>query len=505
MDNSAAPVNAQVKVVGARNNFGAGGEDAVTETGGSVFVPQSAETFTYDDDGNLTSDGRWNYTWDGENRLVSMEAIAAVPVAARRRLEFAYDWMGRRIQKKPYVWNPVTGSYKLESPISFVYDGWNVMAEYVGLDIPTKSFIWGQDLSGGLQGAGGIGGLLFIQDSGISYSAGYDGNGNLSSLVKASDGSISASYEYDPFGNTLKSIGDYAAENRFRFSTKYADTETALIYYGYRYYNPQTGRWLSRDPIGEQGGTNLNVFVKNDPVSFIDPLGLFDIDVHYYLTYYLARKTGCFPDWFSREIAEGNLRSDLDKEKRPGSGLKVGVGPGVGQVPIGPLGVGVVPDWRQQQANIDFHAFGTHQQNAKRANELYRDAVRSGDAFKLGTYLHFLQDEFSHYPYAGNPVTGQAETGFAVDHTTFKPEWSMEMARATWEKLKQFAKNRGCRCTGEMTEKDWKTVREFVDVGYDPKTDGGKWDLLTGGVSDDQLRRKVDILGIKAVRSPTLR
>ena len=99
MDNSAAPAYAQINIVGARNNFGAGGEDAVTEKGGRVFVPQAAETFTYDDDGNLTSDGRWNYTWDAENRLVSMEAKASAPPEAKQRLEFAYDHMARRIQK----------------------------------------------------------------------------------------------------------------------------------------------------------------------------------------------------------------------------------------------------------------------------------------------------------------------------------------------------------------------------------------------------------------------
>jgi len=274
VDNSAAPVNAAVNVVGARNNFGAGGEDAVTEMGGSVFVPQALENFTYDDDGNLTSDGRWNYTWDGENRLVSMEAIAAVPATAKRRLEFAYDWMGRRIQKKTYSWNQVTGSYKLEGPVNFVYDGWNLIFEYVGLDIPAKSFVWGQDVSGSLHGAGGIGGLLFIVDSGITYSAGYDGNGNLSSLVNANDGSISASYEYDPFGNTLKSVGSYASENRFRFSTKYTDAETSLIYYGYRYYDSKRGAWINRDPIEESGGVNLYGFVTNNPVTYSDALGL---------------------------------------------------------------------------------------------------------------------------------------------------------------------------------------------------------------------------------------
>lgn len=65
-----------------------------------------------------------------------------------------------------------------------------------------------------------------------------------------------------------------AAGNPFRFSTKYQDEETGLLYYGYRYYDPNRGRWLSRDPIGESGGWNLFSLSENSPPDKIDPLGL---------------------------------------------------------------------------------------------------------------------------------------------------------------------------------------------------------------------------------------
>ncbi len=93
-------------------------------------------------------------------------------------------------------------------------------------------------------------------------------------LVKSSDGTVSAAYDYDAFGNTLKAAGEYARRNPLRFSTKYADAETGLLYYGYRYYDPQTGRWISRDPQGESGGLNLYAFVGNNPATRIDALGL---------------------------------------------------------------------------------------------------------------------------------------------------------------------------------------------------------------------------------------
>ena len=101
----------------------------------------------------------------------------------------------------------------------------------------------------------------------------YDLNGNVMGLVNAANGNISAKYEYGPFGEVFCSVGDMAKVNPFGFSTKYTDNETDLLYYGYRYYSPALGRWLSRDPIEEKGGLNLYAFVNNDPVNKWDLYG----------------------------------------------------------------------------------------------------------------------------------------------------------------------------------------------------------------------------------------
>jgi RHS repeat-associated protein len=87
-------------------------------------------------------------------------------------------------------------------------------------------------------------------------------------------GAITAAYEYDPFGNQQTSAGTYAASNPFRSATKCTDAETGLVYYGLRYYSPQLGRFVHRDPIEEQGGVNLYAFCGNDPVNRCDLLGL---------------------------------------------------------------------------------------------------------------------------------------------------------------------------------------------------------------------------------------
>jgi len=76
-----------------------------------------------------------------------------------------------------------------------------------------------------------------------------------------------------PFGEVIRATGPMAKADPFRFSTKYQDDETDLLYYGYRYYNASIGRWLSRDPLDEEGGDNLYAFVDGDALNSSDALG----------------------------------------------------------------------------------------------------------------------------------------------------------------------------------------------------------------------------------------
>jgi RHS repeat-associated protein len=244
------------------------------------FVPPASETHTYDADGNLTADGRWSYTWDAENRLVSMETVSgAYAVGVPRQLiQFKYDYLGRRVRKTVSNWSG--SAYVASLDRKFIYNGWNLLAEY---DVPSSgvsplasAYIWGLDLSGNLVDGGGVGGLLAIKD--VANSAWhlpyYDANGNLHALIDRSTGTVTAAYEYSPFGETLRATGAYAAANPFRFSTKYTDTETQFLYYGYRYYNPSLGRWLGRDPLGEKGGVHLYAFCRNNGINAYDRLGM---------------------------------------------------------------------------------------------------------------------------------------------------------------------------------------------------------------------------------------
>jgi len=70
----------------------------VTSVTGDEFIPKTPEAYTYDDDGDVLSDGRWDYTWDRENRLIVVSS--ATTIGDQRYLEFEYDYTGRRIGKK---------------------------------------------------------------------------------------------------------------------------------------------------------------------------------------------------------------------------------------------------------------------------------------------------------------------------------------------------------------------------------------------------------------------
>lgn len=244
------------------------------------------QVFSYDADGNLKGDGIWDYTYDAENRLIALETTSTakqvLPTSLLMRLEFEYDYLGRRVQKR--VWSGWDGTvFTTESfRRRYLYDGDNLVAELTGDGASlTRSFTWGLDLAGSLDASGGVGSLLQITDhsTATSYLPTYDGNGNVAALLRASDGQVSAKYEYSPTGELLHCEGPYAKSNPFRFSTKFIDDETGLIYYGQRYYSPSLGRFINRDPIEETAGFNLYGFCRNDGVNGWDYLGMLTKDV----------------------------------------------------------------------------------------------------------------------------------------------------------------------------------------------------------------------------------
>jgi RHS repeat-associated protein len=177
----------------------------------------------------------------------------------------------------------------------------------------TQRYIWGLDLAGdwerGMgqtrpQGSrtrtGGVGALLGVMTSaGKTYSVCNDANGNVMGFIDLDTASLTARFDYDAFGNPITNWtapGHPASETitRVRFSSKHQDPHTGWVYYGYRWYDPENGRWPSKDPIEERGGINLYGMVGNDAVNRIDLLGLADILVEMTRTYHQWDTTSNF-------------------------------------------------------------------------------------------------------------------------------------------------------------------------------------------------------------------
>jgi RHS repeat-associated protein len=149
----------------------------------------------------------------------------------------------------------------------------------------TNLFVWGNDLSQTLQGAGGVGGLL-AQTISTSLTGStpltvyplYDHNGNVEKIIRDS-GAVVAEFQYDAFGNTISetistnSTGLTSSTFPFRFSTKYFDSECDLYYYGYRYYSPKLGRFIKRDLAGVDEEQGLYEFSYNNTIMHYDYLG----------------------------------------------------------------------------------------------------------------------------------------------------------------------------------------------------------------------------------------
>ena len=186
-------------------------------------------------------------------------------VTRRCRTDFAYG--GGMRPRGQSAW---TGSaWSAIWTVHYVYDGNAAVQEPDGNNIPRVSYTRGRGLSGTMQGAGGIGGLLARTDLSTlitqpSTAHAYyhaDGNGNITCLINSSN-AVMARYLYDPFGRILSQSGSLAAANLYRFSSKEFHVNSGLVYYLYRFYDPNLQRWVNRDPMGEPGLETLHLLTQ---------------------------------------------------------------------------------------------------------------------------------------------------------------------------------------------------------------------------------------------------
>jgi len=297
IDSKRSELSYETNALNQYKKISANQRDFDDKRGGEAGRPSPASpsiAVPYDLDGNLLEDTRNTYTWNADNNLIRVDAKDGTS-----RIDYVYDHQSRRTVRRTHTRASATENWKLKTENFYLYDDWNLVADVSAVTghrsgvtgeeaDSVRYYTWGRDLSGSLQGAGGVGGLLAIStvhppeatenwnlktENFKTLYPTYDANGNVGQLINA-DANVVAAYAYDPFGNVTEMAGAEAAENPWRFSTKPVEAGTGWLYYGYRWYDAEMGRWVNRDPIEESGGVNLYGFVGNDGVGMVDVLGL---------------------------------------------------------------------------------------------------------------------------------------------------------------------------------------------------------------------------------------
>lgn len=377
------------------------------------LVTTSTASYLYDNNGNSISKsdatGITQFSWDFENRLTQVVTPSSGSVS------YKYDALGRRIQRSP------------SSGVStnFVYDGQDVVKD-INSDGTTVEYLNGPGIDNKIRQKG--------SSNSTTYYFSQDHLGS-TTVLTGTTGKVVERTTYDAYGNSAGST-----RTRYGYTGRERDQLTGLLYYRSRFYDPQLGRFISEDPIGFAGGINSFAYVSNNPQNATDPQGLYEIDVHYYLTYYLASKHKCFSLSDAKEIAEGDQRTDEDERTKPGP-------------------------FRAYQ-NATYHALhpGSHQPYL---DNLFQEATRGhtpGQNMRaFGVYLHYLQDMFSHAGYPNSNI-GHLTGTHRVDKTDSDVSKAMEMAQATWDALNRYAKEEKCGCQ-DAQKLPWPvyvTVKKFA-------------------------------------------
>ena len=383
--------------------------------------------YDYDFNGSITGNSLGqSHRWDRENRLIMASA-------GQEEKRYEYDALGRRVSS---LLIPVEILSDLSGPTKFIYDGLDVILDD-NSELPggtTRSITY--------QNAPGI-------DNKMEWSDGRPGyflQDHLGSTVALTDsaGDVSETNSYDSFGNPANE----SFSTRYQFTGREFESISNLQYSRARWYDPAIGRFISEDPIGLSGGINQYSYVGNNPVNATDPSGLYEIDVHYYLTKYLAENSGCFGKEEARQIAEGNQQSDELPDRLPGLG---------------------------NVANGSYHALSSGAAPGYGSSHLQWRSNVHRSVYDLGVSLHYLQDTFSHEGYS-NSTFGHSPLSWFFDfpygkwgtHSTDKTasdvEKTLRMAKYTYGALARFGREQ-CGCDSNPWNQSVEDiVRRFAEV-----------------------------------------
>lgn len=237
---------AQAPVPAAAGNITVVAKDYSNNTRTNLYQVQantgSTANYTYDFNGNLTSDGTKTYEWDADNRLVAVKQGVTVLVT------FTYDAFGRRSQKT-----------SAGATTTAVYDRSEVIESRPSSGGVTR-FVHGPSVDRH---------WATVDPSGTSSYLLADHLGSVVQ-VTAAPGTVSLSRDYEPYGLPLLSIGT----SGYAYTGREWDAESALYHYRARIYAPTLGRFISEDPAGSIDGPNLYSYTKGNPLRYTDPSGL---------------------------------------------------------------------------------------------------------------------------------------------------------------------------------------------------------------------------------------
>ncbi|MFE3688053.1 polymorphic toxin-type HINT domain-containing protein [Streptomyces sp. NPDC059095] len=200
----------------------------------------NGRSFTYDADGQLSNDGQRTYTWNARGQLTGLAKTG-------QNSTFGYDALGTRATK---TIGATTGK--------FLTDGSNPAVEQNASGATTATVT-----------TSGLDQFLSRVENGTTQVYLTDALGTVLGMANP-DGTIATKYTYDPNGQPTTTGA--ASSNPYTFTGRENDG-TGLLYYRDRYYDPQTSRFISQDPSGQAGGTNLYQYALSSPTTYSDPSG----------------------------------------------------------------------------------------------------------------------------------------------------------------------------------------------------------------------------------------